>query len=265
MSDLPGPGFTALISPHTGQVHDMRRTTKGSMSDLTAILEAESGRFFVKAVRNRPGGRRDSLVREGLINAFVSAITPKLRWEAEDDEWCVLGFEHVDGLHADFSPGSRDLPAVVALLNGIANLRTPEVALKWPETRWERFASPEEATLLRGEALLHTDIQPNNFLLGEDGSWLVDWAWPTTGAGLIDPACLAVQLIATGHTPTSAESWASRCVAWQKADPAAIDAFAAANLRMLRSFAERFPAKWRKAMAQAAQVWADHRGLTVAP
>ncbi|MEV5570367.1 protein kinase [Spirillospora sp. NPDC052269] len=229
-------------------------------------MNAENGRFFVKAIRNRPGGRRDSLVREGLINAFVRSVTPDLLWEAEDDEWFVLGFEYAEARHADFSPGSSDLPVVVDLLDRVTDLRTPEIAREWPETRWDRFAPFEERALFAGEDLLHTDIHPNNFLLGDDGCWLVDWAWPTTGAGFIDSALLVVQLIATDHTPASAESWASRCRAWQKAVPAAVDAFASANLRMLRASAERSPeATWRKAMADAAQAWTDHRGLTVEP
>jgi hypothetical protein len=44
--------------------------------------------------------------------------------------------------------------------------------------------------------------------------------------------------------------------------PAALDAFAAAVVRMYRRFEERDPQPWRKAMTAAATGWAAHRGVT---
>jgi hypothetical protein len=99
-------------------------------------------------------------------------------------------------------------------------------------------------------------------LIGEERAWLVDWAWPTRGAGFIDPACLVLQLVAAGHSPAQAEAWASRCPAWAQADPRAIDAFVRADVRMHEAFAARRPeADWLEAMAASAREWAAHRGL----
>lgn len=261
--DLPESEIRALIHPITGALSSMERTARGFSSDLTALVDCEKGSFFVKAVRNRPGGRRDSLIRERSINSAVRPLSPALRWHAEDDDWLVLGFEAVDGRPSDFTPDSTDLPAVVELVDLIGTLGLPEVARDWHETRWNRFALDEsEAELFRGDALLHTDINPSNLLVGERGMWAVDWAWPTRGAGFIDPALLALQLVSAGHSPESAEEWASGCRAWVSANPRAVDAFAAANLRMYRVFAERKPdASWLKAMAVAAQSWVEHRGM----
>ncbi len=161
MSDsLPGDEFWASIRPHTGTVHQVERTARGFSSDLTALVECDTGRFFVKAVANRPGGRRDSIIRERQINTAVVPISPALLWCTESDEWVVLGFAAVAGRTSDFTPGSGDLPAVVALLNRIGAVSLPEVAQDWTETRWDRFTgSEEEALLFRGRALLHTDIR----------------------------------------------------------------------------------------------------------
>lgn len=262
--DLPESEIRALIRPYTGDLADIQRTPRGFSSDVTALVDCEKGPFFVKAVRNRRGGRRDSITRERLINPFVCPISPALRWCAEDDDWIVLGFEAVDGRSSDFTPGSPDLPEVVELLNRIGKLDLPEAARDWPETRWNRFAADDtEAELFQGEALLHTDINPSNLLIGSRDTWVVDWAWPTRGAAFIDPALLVVQLVSAGHSAESAESWAAGCPAWAKADPKAIDAFAAAALRMHRAFADRNPdASWLGAMVAAAQSWADHRGVT---
>jgi hypothetical protein len=40
--------------------------------------------------------------------------------------------------------------------------------------------------VLDGDALLHTDFNPLNILVGPDRVWMIDWAWPTRGAAFID-------------------------------------------------------------------------------
>ncbi|WP_406297552.1 hypothetical protein OG948_18105 [Embleya sp. NBC_00888] len=263
MTSLSTPELLDLIRPHTGEPSDIRPASRGFSSDVATVIEGGAGNFFVKAVRNRPGGRRESLLRERLVNPTVQPISPALRWHAENDDWMVLGFEAIEGRRSDFAPTSPDLPAIVDTLNRIGALDLPEVAHDWHETRWNRFATDEaQTTLFQGDALLHTDINPDNVMIGRANTWAVDWSWPTRGAGFIDPACLAVQLIAAGHSARSAESWASDCTAWTKADPNAISAFAAATLRMYRAFAERKPeAAWLGAMAEAAQSWVVYRGV----
>ncbi|MFD7130498.1 hypothetical protein [Streptomyces sp. NPDC059894] len=242
----------------------IRRTERGFSSDLTAVVERARGPFFVKAMRNRPGGRRESLVRERRISAYVGPVSPPLLWDVEAEDWLVLGFEAVDGRSADFAPGSPDLSLVVDAIGGIGRLSLPRIAQEWTETRWDRFASDSsEAELFRGDSLLYTDIKASNFLVVERRVWAVDWAWPTRGAGFIAPAVLVLQLIAAGHSPDRAQKWADRLPAWRKAAPQAIDAFAAANLRMYRAAVGRKPdADWLKAMVDACRAWSDHRGVT---
>ncbi|EPD90906.1 hypothetical protein HMPREF1486_05617 [Streptomyces sp. HPH0547] len=252
----------ALVRPHTGEQHSVRPTTHGHGSDVTALVEGEYGPVFVKACRNRPGGRRASIVRERLVNPSVRALSPELRWHVEDDEWIALGFEVVEGRSADFGPDSGDLGVVVGLLDGLQEVSPPAEAADWQETRWDRFAPEGSSETFRGDTLLFTDVNPDNFVIGEHRSWIVDWSWPTRGAGFIDPACLVVQLIAAGHTAGMAEEWAARCKGWVSAAPAAIDAFAMATLRMNERQAERFPeARWLGDMVEAAHRWAEHRGV----
>jgi hypothetical protein len=101
-------------------------------------------------------------------------------------------------------------------------------------------------------------------MIGEQRTWAVDWSWPTRGAAFIDPACLVVQLIAAEHTPEAAEAWAAGCTAWAGADPKAVDAFAAATVRMYWRFAKRKPDEsWLTAMAVAAEEWTTYRGITM--
>ncbi|MHC0430797.1 protein kinase [Streptomyces sp. O3] len=263
--ELPGPEFWALIRPYTGELVNSRPAEHGFGSDLTAVVDCERGPFFVKAMRNHPGGRRNSIIREREVNPYVQPISPALRWSTENEEWIVLGFAVVDGRKADFTPGSPDLPAVIDTLIRIGALELPKVAEDWPENRWDRFAADEsEASQFRGSSLLYTDINESNIIIGGHDAWAVDWSWPTKGAGFIDPACLVVQLIAAGHNPESAESWAAQCPAWGSASTEALDAFASATLRMNRAVSARKPTEvWLESMAEAAQAWASHRGVAV--
>ncbi|EDY48595.1 hypothetical protein [Streptomyces clavuligerus] len=239
----------------------MRPTERGFSSDALALIDSGFGRFFVKGVRNRPGGRRDSLVRERLINDAVRSVSPRLRWHTENGRWMALGFEQLQAQPSRFEPGSPDLPAVVDLLVRIQEIPVPALAEEWHETRWDAFAADTaEARLFQGDTLIHGDVAPGNFLVGADGAWAVDWSWPTRGAAFVDPSILALQLIAAGHTPAAAEDLVSACPSWAKADPRHIDAFARANLRMFRHRADNYPDQtWLQAMADTAQDWIDHR------
>jgi hypothetical protein len=254
----PGTEFWALVAPHTGKVTGIRHAERGYNSDLTAVVECEAGSVFLKAVRE-PSPHASSLAREAEINPYVRSVSPALRWCFSGNGWIVLAFEVATGNYADFEPGSADLPAVVDAVNAIGEIGCPDLARDWRETRWDRFT--DQTTLFQGDALLYTDINPDNLLVTGHGVWVVDWSWPTRGAGFIDPACLVVQLIAAGHRPGEAEQWAQRCAAWPAADPNAIDAFATATVRMYQHFEKRDPAPWRKAMTRAVTEWADYRNV----
>lgn len=259
----PDADLLARLRPLTGAITAVTPTHRQYSTDLTATVDAAQGRFFIKAMRNRPGGRRDQMLRERSINPAVRAFAPELLWSFEDEEWIVLGFAHVEARAADFEPGSPDLPVIMELVRRIGELPLPEVAREWRETRLDWWADRDAPELFRGDSLLYVDFHPANILIGPERPWVVDWSWPTRGAAFIDPAVLVPQLIAAHHSPAEAEAWAARCPAWTEADPEAVDAFAVASARMARHRALREPGRpWRSAMADAVQLWAAHRGIT---
>ena len=46
-----------------------------------------------------------------MINSFVQAVAPRLLWHDQAAGWDVLAFEYIVGArHADYRPGSPDLP-----------------------------------------------------------------------------------------------------------------------------------------------------------
>ena len=74
-------------------------------------------------------------------------------------------------------------------------------------------------------------MTPDNVLVSENRTWLIDWAWPTLGADWTDPACWVLRLMASGGH-TAPERQASRLPAFPAANPAHIDLFATANVRL---------------------------------
>lgn len=143
-------------------------------------------------------------------------------------------------------------------MDQITDLVLPETVVGWQETRWDRFT--DRPDLLAGDTLTYTDLHPNNILIDGDRTWVVDWEWPTLAAGFLTEGGLVGQLIASGHSPASAESWVSAGREWQAADPAAIDEFARAQVRMQEWIVEQLPDQgWRKAMLSAAQEWVQYR------
>jgi hypothetical protein len=254
----PGEEIWVLAAPYTGAVSAVRHAECGYSSDITAIVECATGPVFLKAARESSPDA-SSLEREAQINPYVRSVSPALRWQVRQGGWIILAFDVVPGTHADFAPGSPDLPAVADAVGAIGAIDCPEVARDWRETRWDWFT--DQAPLFAGNTLLYTDINPDNFLVTGSGVSVVDWSWPTRGAGFIDPACLVVQLVAAGHTAERAEGWGQRCAAWRTADPDAVSAFAQATVRMYQHFENRDPAPWRKAMTEAATAWAAYRGI----
>ena len=97
-------------------------------------------------------------------------------------------------------------------------------------------------------------------LVSEISPALIDWAWPTLGAGWTDPACWVLRLMASGgHTAHEAERQASRLPAFAAADPAHIDLFTAANVRLWAEVAQSSTSAWTTKMAQAARSWSAYR------
>ncbi len=247
-----------LIHPHTGNIDRAKPTSAGYGAATTGLVESAQGRFFVKAT---PRGSRnlEAAQREAAVNPFVRSVSPVIRWQAENDDWFVLGFEAVEGRNTNFLPESTDLPTVINIVNRVTAVPLPEVAREWQETRWDRFTTDVERELLRGDALTHTDIHGRNILISGDQSWLVDWEWPTRAAAAVMPSCLAVQLVSSGHPPEAAQSWVSKCTAWQEASEESVAVFARADARMHRWFAKLRPEeKWLEEMADAAEAWAAH-------
>ena len=171
------------IEARTGQVHAARTASMGLNSQLAAVLDTDAGVVFIKGLRaDHPGAVRQG--REARINPHVRAVAPRLLWHDQAAGWDVLAFEYIDGArHADYRPGSPDLPRVIDAMHQLAAISCPDLPVKQARQRWAAYVDREaDLDLLDGDALLHTDFNPLNILLGPDRTWIIDWAWPTRGA-----------------------------------------------------------------------------------
>ncbi len=258
--ELDAPVRDAIKS-RTGAVHRARTATAGLNSRLALILDTDTGPVFVKGLpTGHPGTVRQE--REAMINSHVSPVAPRLAWHAIDAGWNLLAFEYIPGArHADYTPGSPDLPHVTEVMNRLHRIPCPDLPVKDATQRWAAYLDDEAITSLAGDTLLHTDFNPLNILMTPTATWIVDWAWPTRGAAFIDPASFLLRLIANGHSPASAEYWASQCISWMNAPRHGVDAFALASARLYEEIAREDPQPWKKQLARAARQWAVYRGI----
>jgi hypothetical protein len=244
-----------LIETQTGPIRAVKEVSEGRNSEISVIVRADDDVTFVK------GRRTDhpqvwTQEREKIINPSVRRISPWLKWSSRNDDWDLLGFEYVPGSHADYSPGSADIPKVARTLRKLQEIPCPDVEVKQAAQRWAAYTDAPE--LLTGTCLVHTDWSPGNVLVS-DRAYLVDWAWPTVGAAWIDPACWVVWLIASGHSPHSAEFWATRIHSWRDAPAIALDEFARVQTLMWAGVAADSSESWPKSLARASALWASYR------
>lgn len=255
-----GQDVRDLIQAQAGPVLRARTVPSGLNSQLAVVLDTDAGQVFVKGLRSdHPGVVRQR--REAMINLHVLPLAPQLRWQAEGAGWSLLGFDYLPyARHADYAPGSADLPAVVHALNQLQRMPCPDLPVKRAEQRWAAYLDDDAArNLLAGKTLLHTDFNPLNVLMDAGTARIIDWAWPTRGAAFIDPACFLLRLMLAGHTAAHAQAWAAQCDSWASAPDDAISAFALACARLYAEIAEQDSQPWKQHIAAAAQQWEQHR------
>ena len=251
------------VADKTGTVHRAVTAPGGMNSGIASVLTTDSGRVFVKGIPTghpQVGAQR----REAAVAPHLPASCPRLYWHLETGGWSLLGYEMVDGRHADYAPGSPDLPLVEAALTELQGITAPaDVDIKRAEERWEPYAPPGTARRFVGDALLHTDFAPDNVLVTEGQARLVDWAWPTRGAAWIDPGALALRLMEAGHPVEAALEFASRFPSWLGAAPEALAAFGVATAALWREIAGPDDSVWKRAMAEQATTLARALGANL--
>jgi hypothetical protein len=257
--DLPASVRTA-VQARTGPVASAGTVPAGMNSAMAVVLRTSDGHVFVKGLRHdHPGVITQQ--REAAVNPYLRGIAPRLLWRIDAGGWNLLGFEHLAGRHADYAPGLADLPLVIDAMRRLSEIPCPPVPhVKCAEQRWAAYADNQaDLASFCGLSLLHTDFNPCNVLITGGGARIIDWAWPTRGAAWIDPASLVLRLMAAGHSPAQAETWASALPAWITVPARAVTAFARSGSRLWDQIACDDPQPWKLQMAANAREWARYR------
>ncbi|MCW2890366.1 MAG: Phosphotransferase enzyme family protein [Streptosporangiaceae bacterium] len=260
-TELPGE-LRDAVEDRTGLIGDVVPAATGNHADVASTLHTSSGRTFVKAARKvspeHDGPEVRSLRWEAAISPHVSEYAPRLLWEVEAGGWLALGFEHVEGRHAGYSPGSPDLSLLIKTVEAFQAMKCPDVVTMRVERRWESVAA--EVTPMAGNALLHTDVNCSNMLITPDGRpYVVDWAFTSRGAAWVELGLLIPWLLKAGHSPPQAAEWVAQFPAWTAADPAAIDLFSEVSAERWTRHSAANPATWVAEHAALTRQWADYR------
>lgn len=259
-TDLP-ESLRDEIEARTGPIARIVPAPTGNHADIASTLFTTRGPVFVKAARkleDRDGPEVMSLRREASVNSVVSEFAPRLRWQVEAGEWLALGFDHVQGRPADFSPGSPDLDVLTKTIHAIQNVRCPEAVRLLVERRWQRFT--DDVTPLAGGALLHTDLNEDNFIITPDGrAYVVDWAFVSRGNAWLELGLLIPWLLKAGHSPRAADAWVSQFPSWGQAPAADIDMFSVAFAKQWQMTSQTREDPWVKLHAELTGRWAAYR------
>ncbi|MFE3205487.1 phosphotransferase family protein [Embleya sp. NPDC055664] len=245
----------AAVERCAGRVLGVATVWAGFNCEFAATVTTERSRFFVKGVpRNHPAALQQRV--EVRVAPHVHTVAPRLRWEVRLDDWVLLGFDHITGRHADFAPGTADLPLVADALRRLGRVAVRNLPLPRIEERWRSLLTHRQLELLRGESLLHTDLHPHNVLIGDRGprAYLVDWAQPARGPAWIEVTMVAGRLMDEGHTAEQAASWADRFACWRTVSREAMETFVfAATNQCSRGIGAADAAPWNARLTALAE------------
>jgi hypothetical protein len=250
------------VAAHTGGFGEFTSATVGNHAEVAGALRTGSDQIFIKGTRLIPdehwgGAEAWSLRNEAAVLPFVKPYAPELLWQIEAAGWLLLGFEYIDGRHADYAPGSPDLDAVADVIDGLEAVECPATVRMRVEQRYTALS--DDAAVLAGSSLLHCDLNPANVLITRGGAQVVDWAFASRGAAWLEYGYLLPWMLRDGHTPGQAETWMTRFPIWKDADPGDVAMFAGFLARQWSRRDMDGAEPWVREYAALVSKWAEHR------
>lgn len=238
------------IQQRLGPVDSCMGVDGGLNNDIALIItESDGHRAFLKGVHGVT--RRMRMLRNEIrSHDLAPGIAPPVLFGADVDDWLIVGFEHVAGRPANFAPGSPDLPLVAETVEKIAALPASglrSIRDRWSVDWWAKLAdeyptaiagwdmtevfpwSSAAPELADGDRLAHTDLHPDQFVIGNIGNTgvhVIDWGFPAAAAPWMDAAYMVLRLVDAGSTPADAEAWAWSLSCCAGLNDAALTAFA---------------------------------------
>lgn len=257
---LPASLRTAIES-RAGRVKGSSPAGEGLSTSVRLILRTESGDVFVKGTG--PGStahQRRRLALGADLAPHVTAVSPPLLWRvAQADGWDVTGWPALPGRPwADQKPGSADIPKMTRLLARLSEIPAPAILKDTARQHCGDYSDDPGA--LDGDAIVHRDPNPTNFVVNGDQAWMVDFGWAVRGPAWMTSANLIVSMMEAGWTAADADNALKAVPAWANAPRHAVDEHARATTREWEHLTGRGPVHdvWQF-RASVARQWADYR------
>jgi hypothetical protein len=254
------PALRAAIESCAGTVTGTSPGGEGLSTSVRLILHTETGDVFVKGTG--PGNtdhQRRRLALGADLAPYVTAVSPPLLWRVTQDGWDITGWPALPGRPwADQKPGSPDIPKMTSLLAKLSELPAPGVLTGTARERWEDYA--DDPRVFDGDAIVHRDPNPTNFVVNDGEAWMVDFGWAVRGPAWMTSAALIASLMEAGWTAPDADNAMQAVPAWASAPPAAVNAHARATVSEWERVTRRGPLHevWQFRAAVARQ-WAAYR------
>ena len=254
------PALRTAIQARSGEVTGTSPAGEGLSTSVRLILHTQSGDLFIKGTG--PGSRdyqRDRLTLGAELAPYLTAVSPPLLWRAQADGWHVTGWPALPGRPwADCKPGSPDIPKLTAALTGLSLIPAPPIVTRTARDHWAQYT--DDPTALDGNAIVHEDPNPTNFVIDGNRAWMVDFGWAMRGPAWMTSANLIVSLMEAGWQAADADNALNAVPAWANAPRDAVDEFAFATVREWDDAMQRGHAHpmWQL-RASVAREWASYR------
>jgi hypothetical protein len=232
-------------------------TTGDSSGIATLLFLPDGSKVFVKGLPAEHD-RAEELEREVRVSPHLPDYAPKVLWQIEEGGWLLLGVQGVTATPwADFYADGDHLDGVAEVLRDLSTRQAPDIGLMTAWDRWGSYCAPKDEPLLAGTTLMHADPAATNFLVGNDRTWLVDWAWAARGPAWADAALWGSRLVLDGRqTPEQAATWALSVPALADAPRRAVYVLARAEARSWEHWQKKGTEGLERTV-KAVRAWAD--------
>jgi hypothetical protein len=254
------PALRTAIESRAGKVRATSPAGEGLSTSVRLILRSESGDVFVKGTGpDSTEHQRRRLALGADLAPYLTTVSPPLLWRVQADGWDITGWPALPGRPwADQKHGSEDIPKMVRLMTELSEIAAPGILTGTAREYWEQYSGDPGA--LDGNAIVHRDPNPTNFVIDGDRAWMVDFGWAVRGPAWMTSANLIVSMIEAGWEAADADNALKAVPAWASAPRHAVDELARATVREWEQVMERGPVHgvWQF-RASVARSWAEYR------
>jgi hypothetical protein len=261
--DALPPALRAAIETRAGAVTGTSPAGEGLSTSVRLILHTDSGDVFIKGTGpDSMDYQRGRLKLGADLAPHLTAVSPPLLWSVRAAGWHVTGWPALPGRPwADLKPCSADTPKIISLVTELSRLPAPDILTDTARQHWEQYA--DDPAALEGDAIVHRDPNPTNFVVGDGRAWMVDFGWAVRGPAWMTVANLVVSMMEAGWQAADADKTLQAVPAWAAAPRHAVDEYAAATAREWDHVMKRGPLhKMWQLRAATARGWATYRERT---